>query len=296
MFVIRLKKIFLGLGILLTLASLYMLFTKGLTLGVDFKGGSLVEVEYASGRPEKALLEDVLAKSVGEVSARETGENGYIIRTKELSPEERKNLLASLEGKDGAIKRFDTVGPVLGAELQKKSLTSIVLVILAIVLFISFAFRKVSKPVSSLKYGLVAIVALIHDVVVPIGVFAFLGIEVDALFVTALLVVLGFSIHDTIVVFDRIRENLKVNDGEKVKKTFAVMVGESLSQTFARSINTSLTTLISLAVLFLYGPEATKNFALALLIGITAGTYSSIFLASPLLVMIEGRQKKVDSK
>lgn len=291
MFVIRLKKIFLGLGILLTLASLYMLFTKGLTLGVDFKGGSLVEVEYASGRPEKALLEEVLGRSVGEVSARETGENGYIIRTKELSPEERKDLLTSLEGKDSTIKRFDTVGPVLGAELQKKSLTSIVLVILAIVLFISFAFRKVSKPVSSWKYGLVAIVALIHDVVVPIGVFAFLGIEVDALFVTALLVVLGFSIHDTIVVFDRIRENLKVNDGEKVKKTFAVMVGESLSQTFARSINTSLTTLISLAVLFVYGPEATKNFALALLIGITAGTYSSIFLASPLLVMIEGWQK-----
>ncbi len=292
MFVIRLKKFFLALGLLLTVASVYMLFAKGLSLGVDFKGGSLVEVEYASGRPEKALLERALKTTVGDVSARETGTNGYIIRTKELSDVERQELLSSLSGKDSTIKRFDTVGPVLGAELQKKSLTSIILVILAIVLFISFAFRKVSKPVSSWKYGIVAIVALVHDVLVPVGVFAFLGIEVDALFVTALLVVLGFSIHDTIVVFDRIRENLKINDGEKVKKTFANMVGESLSQTFARSVNTSLTTIISLTVLFVYGPEATKNFSLALLIGITAGTYSSIFLASPLLVMIEGWQKK----
>ena len=179
----------------------------------------------------------------------------------------------------------------MGAELQKKSMYAIILVLLAIVAFITFAFRHVSKPVSSWKYGIVAVIALFHDVLIPVGFFAFLGhfygVEVDSLFVTAILVVLGFSVHDTIVVFDRTRENLRINESEKQKKEFDQIVGESVSQTFIRSINTSLTVIISLLVLFYTGPVATKDFSLALLVGIIAGTYSSIFIGSPLLVTLQ---------
>jgi preprotein translocase subunit SecF len=164
------------------------------------------------------------------------------------------------------------------------------------VLFITFAFRKVSKPVSSWIYGLVTILALLHDVVFPTGVFAalgyFYGFEVDTLFVTALLVILGFSVHDTIVVFDRIRENLHKNEEYKEGKNFETVVGESINQTFVRSINTSLTTLLAVFVLYIFGPETIKNFSLALLLGIFIGTYSSIFVGSTLLVTIENWKNK----
>jgi len=193
-------------------------------------------------------------------------------------------------------KRFNSIGPVLGKEAIEKSWMSISLVLLAIILFITFAFRKVSRPVSSWKYGLIAIVALGHDVLIPTGVFAVLGhyagFEIDTLFVTALLVVLGFSIHDTIVVFDRVRENLRRNTEYHEKKQFDTIVGESINQTFVRSINTSLTTLIAIAVLYTFGPDATKHFSLTLLIGIIAGTYSSIFIGSPLLVTWQKWQDK----
>ena len=163
-----------------------------------------------------------------------------------------------------------------------------ILVMIMIVLYIAFAFRKVSKPISSFYYGLMAVVALIHDVTLPAGVFAFLGhyygVEVDTLFVTALLTVLGFSVHDTIVVFDRIRENLK--DGGN-KNDFEKVVGSSVNQTIGRSINTSLTVILVLLAMFFLGGESTKYFSLALLIGVAIGTYSSIFLASPLLVTIQ---------
>ena len=177
-----------------------------------------------------------------------------------------------------------------------KAFLSIGLVILAIVLFITFAFRKVSEPVSSWKYGVITIVALLHDVIIPTGIFAalghFLGYEIDTLFVTALLVILGFSVHDTIVVFDRVRENLRRSRESRVETPFQEIVGKSIRQTFNRSINTSLTTLLALAALYFLGSDATRHFSLALLIGITAGTFSSIFLASPLLVTVERWQKK----
>jgi preprotein translocase subunit SecF len=171
------------------------------------------------------------------------------------------------------------------------------LIILAIVLFIAYAFRKVSEPISSWKYGIVAIIALLHDVIIPTGVFAvlghFKGFEIDTLFITALLVVLGFSVHDTIVVFDRVRENLR---HASAKKPFDQIVGESISQTFTRSINTSLTTLLALVVLYFVGGPSTQHFSLALIIGIIAGTYSSVFIGSPLLVTIWKWQDKKGKK
>ncbi|MEN9621698.1 MAG: hypothetical protein RLZZ67_132 [Candidatus Parcubacteria bacterium] len=305
MFIVTYRKFFYTISGIILVAAIAALSLWGLKPGIDFKGGSIIEIEYASStRPTTESFKPALdALNLGEYSVRETGTAGFIIRTAELSPEAHNTVLAAISN-NGTItiseKRFDSVGPILGKEALEKSWMSIALVLIAIVIFITFAFRGVSKPVASWKYGLIAIVALIHDVVVPAGVFAvlghFAGVEVDTLFVTALLVILGFSIHDTIVVFDRVRENLKHNFDGKLKKSFDVIVGESINQTFVRSINTSLTTLIAIFVLYLVGAEATKTFALALLVGILMGTYSSIFLGSPLLVSVFKWQEKKAGK
>lgn len=295
MFVVTYRKFFYGLSALLMIGSIVALSVWGLKFGIDFKGGAILEVAYTDVRPETAQVKEALAPlSLGEYSVRTTGEKGFIIRTKTITPAEKTAIVEALSKGGVAVteSRFDSIGPLLGAEAAKKAMTSIALVILCIVLYITFAFRAVSEPVSSWKYGLVAIFSLIHDVLVPAGVFAvlghFQGIEVDTLFVTALLVILGFSIHDTIVVFDRVRENLRLNRRED----FATTVGTSINQTFARSINTSLTVLIALLVLYFVGGESTRHFTLALLVGIVAGTYSSIFLGSPLFVTLEQWQNK----
>ena len=229
---------------------------------------------------------------------RPSGE-GFIIISKEITQSEKDFILENLtfENKYSPIeKTFSSVGPVLGKEAIQKSWLSILMVLLAIVVFIAFAFRKVSKPISSWVYGVVTVSALAHDVLIPTGVFAFLGfwsgVEVGTLFVTALLVILGFSVHDTIVVFDRVRENLRINENQKNKKEFEVIVGESINQTIVRSLNTSITTLFAIFILYLIGPESIKNFALVMLIGIVAGTYSSIFFASPLIVTINHWKEK----
>jgi preprotein translocase subunit SecF len=300
MFIVKYRKIFYALSLLLVIAGISALAVWGLKPGIDFKGGSLIEVAYVGARPDAETLRiSIDALNIGASSIRPTGDTGYLVRTEELNPDTHQAVLAALSQK-GAYKfeekRFNSIGPVLGKEAIQKSYMSIAFVLLAIVLFITFVFRGVSRPVSSWKYGLIAIVALAHDVIIPAGAFAIMGhfggIEVDTLFVTALLVILGFSIHDTIVVFDRIRENLHRNTELHEKKHFSTIVGESINQTFVRSINTSLTTLIAVVVLYVFGPEATRHFALALMIGITAGTYSSVFIGSPLLVTVEAFQAR----
>jgi len=297
MWVVKYRKIFYAFSGLLTLASLVSFFVWGLKPGIDFTGGTLIEVSYAGGeRPDQTAVTTALAAIDPTVSVRpsttNTGEQEYIVRMKVVDQTEKATVMSALSLDSTAtttIKTFDSVGPVLGAEALRKSIVSIILVILGIVLYITFAFRKISEPVASWKYGLVAVIALIHDVVIPAGVFSilghFAGYEVDTLFVTALLVILGFSVHDTIVVFDRVRENLNHASGNK---PFSEIVGESVSQTFTRSINTSLTTLIALVVLYFVGGPTTEHFSLALIIGIAVGTYSSIFIGSTLLVTIAG--------
>ncbi len=301
MLVVTYRKFFYTLSAILVAVSIVATIVWGFNLGIDFKGGSIIEIEYPQGRPSQSDLATALSPLHLDASIRPTGDKAYLIRMKDITQPEKALLMSALSnsGNFGTSteKRFDSVGPVLGSEALRKALFSIILVILAIVLFISYAFRKVSEPVSSWKYGIVAVIALIHDVIIPTGVFValghFAGYEIDTLFITALLVVLGFSVHDTIVVFDRVRENLK---DASAKKPFEQIVGESISQTFVRSINTSLTTILALVVLYFVGGESTQHFSLALIIGIIAGTYSSIFIGSPLLVTLEKWQGKKKGK
>jgi len=317
MFVVRYKIVFYTLSAILVVGSIVSLAVWGLNPSIDFKGGSLLEVLYAHNRPNQSTV--VLAVAPLNLSATviPSESNGYNIRTATLTDAQKNSLISVLSALEPAststmpitigsttamatissagmqVTGFNTIGPTLGAEAAWKSIVAVVLVILAIVLFIAWAFRKVSEPVSSWKYGIVAIIDLVHNIIIPLGVFAilghFYGYEVDTLFVTSLLVVLGFSVHDTIVVFDRIRENLRVMPSSK---TFAEIIGTSINQTFVRSINTSLVVLFALAVLYFVGGAPTQHFSLALIIGIAAGTYSSICLGSPLLVTLEKWQKK----
>ncbi|OGC88953.1 protein-export membrane protein SecF [Candidatus Adlerbacteria bacterium RIFOXYC1_FULL_48_26] len=290
-------KYFFILPALLSVLAILAIAMWGLRPGIDLAGGSMLQVTYqptaqvdASVRPPVEQVRAVVEQlNFGEVRIQPVGENGYIFNQRDLSNEEKNQLVAVLTGFGPVHEdQYSSVGPVLGAELLRKGLISLGLVIICIILFIAFAFRHVSKPVASWKYGVVAIVTLLHDILVPAGLFAFLGFyedaRIDSLFIVALLTILGISINDTIVVFDRIRENLRLNMQHSKTEAFDVVVGKSIKQTLARSINTSLTVIIMLAALYFVGPVATKDFALTLIVGMVAGTYSSIFLASPLLV------------
>lgn len=301
MWVVNNRKIFYAFSAVLVILAVLSLVLWDLKKGIDFTGGTLVEVQYQEGaRPAQDVISASLASIDSAVSVRPSGNNEYIVRMKPVDQSEKERVLGALGMGVGAsassspiLKSFDSIGPILGAEALAKAKYSVIFVMLGIVLFITFAFRKVSEPVASWKYGLTAIVALAHDVIIPVGVFSvlghFAGYEVDTLFVTAVLVVLGFSVHDTIVVFDRVRENLRLN---AANKPFETVVGESISQTFTRSINTSLTTLIALVVLYMFGGSTTEHFSLTLIIGIAVGTYSSVFIGSPLLVTLEKWQRR----
>lgn len=297
MFIVKNRIAFYILSVVLISASLFSYFAYGLNYGIDFTGGSSIEIQPIASSTTVSTVDakKVLDENFPDTTVRPYGEKGFIIRTKEVIDAKDVTLNNKLTSvlPTHQIARVDTIGPTLGAELKQKSVTSIILVLLAIVLFITFAFRQVSGTVASWKYGIASIIALFHDVVIPVGFFAIMnhfvgGYEVDALFVTALLVVLGFSIHDTIVVFDRVRENLRVSKD----KNFENIVGASVSETFIRSINTSLTTILALIAVYIWGPDTTRHFALVLIIGIAAGTYSSIFIGSNLLVTMANRGKK----
>lgn len=300
MFIIKYRNAFFAITGIITAIALISLVVFGLHRSIEFTGGTLVQVTYPEERPAPGLVEEALKAAGFEgYSLREANERDYILRAANLTEIQRSSLTELLSGGDeyrGEVTQLTEVGPTIGTELRNKAVIALVLVLLCILLFIAFAFRKVSKPVSSWIYGLIALVTLIHDVIVPVGFFAFLGYltgaSVDTLFVTAILTILGFSIHDTIVVFDRVRENLHVNQERSRKEDFAETAGRSLGQTFVRSVNTSLTVLFTLLVLYFIGPASTRDFALTLLVGITAGTYSSIFLATPLLVAVEKWRRK----
>ncbi len=297
MFVIKYRKIFFGLSTLLIVASIGAVAMFGLNYGIEFTGGAIIEVSYEEKVPALEDVESAVVEAGFSARVQET-DRGFIIRGQDHIGEERDLLLSALSfGEFSAVEeRFNSIGPSIGDELKSKALIAIAVVALAIILFIAYVFRRVSKPVSSWRYGFTATLALIHDITIPVGLFAvlgfYIGAEIDVLFVTALLAILGFSVNDTIVVFDRIRENLRVNEEDNLKEPFDEVVGRSLKQTYVRSINTSLTTLFVLGALYFLGGSVTQLFALVLAVGVIAGTYSSIFLASPIIVELEKWQKR----
>lgn len=270
----------------MVVASIMLVSHFGIKKGIDFTGGTVIEISYATSSVQKI---DVHALEKEGVKVFSTGATTY----KFISPKSFEETDAILKGSldtakhPFAVTQVNTVGPTMGKEMTKKAIIAIVVVVLAILSFIAFAFREVSLPVASWKYGVVAMITIVHDIIIPTGVYAYLsahyGAEIDTLFVVALLTVMAVTISDKIVVFDRIRENLK-EQGTK-KKSFDEIVGESLSQTFTRSVNTSATTVLSLIALYFFGPTSTQFFSLTLMVGIIVGTYSSIFVASPILTI-----------
>ena len=277
---------FLISGILIV-PGLIALMTWGLQFGIDFRGGTLMEIQ-PSGGVTRAQIEQVFANQAITTSAiQDGGQGSFIIRFEPVDQAKITELRGALKQTVGDYTedRFETVGPTISRDLTQKAILAIILAVIAIILYIAAAFSGLPRPASSWKFGFSAVLALIHDLIFTIGAFSILGhffsYEVDALFITALLTVMGFSVHDTIVVFDRIRENLK----RSPSRSFADTANLSLGQTLARSLATSLTVIFVLLALFLLGGETTKPFVAALLLGVTIGTYSSIFNATPLVAL-----------
>ncbi|OGZ85417.1 MAG: protein-export membrane protein SecF [Candidatus Staskawiczbacteria bacterium RIFOXYD1_FULL_39_28] len=270
----------------LVIASIASLFAYGLKFGIEFAGGSNMEVLFLEQRPSNEAIKTELKDfNLGEITVQPTGEKGAILKFQGVDEATHKKILAKVNetfkaSEDG----FQYIGPSVGQELRNKTAVSIVMALLAITIYIAFAFRKVSRPVSSWKYGVASLIALFHDILIPLGIFAVLGhfynVEITIPIVAALLTILGFSVHDTIVIFDRIRENI-LRQG---MAQFEDSVNKSLNQTVGRSISTVLTVEFVMVALYFFGGETLKSFSLALIIGITSGAYSSIFIASPLLV------------
>lgn len=266
----------------------------GLKFSVDFTGGAISEIAFNSRPDNRAIEGSLKGADLGNITITPSGDKEVFIRTKTLDEETHQKMLAAIAAKfpDAKEMSFNSVGPAIGNELKQNSVWAILAGIIGIGIYVSWAFRKVSRPVSSWKYGAVTIGTLFHDVIVPVGVFAALGhyrgVQVDTSFIAAILTIAGYSVHDTIVVFDRTRENLIKHN----IKEFEDVVNKSVNQTLIRSITTSLTVMIVLLALYFFGGDTLKYFALALLIGISIGTYSSIFIASPLLVEWQKRMER----
>lgn len=282
-------------GILITLSVLGLVFWR-LNFGIDFRGGSLLELKFEKELSLENIQDALKTLNLGNITLQKTS-GDIILRFREVDEETHQKILTELKKTANVEeKSFETVGSAIGRELKTKAFYATVFAVIGILLYISFAFRKVSHPVSSWKYAMAAILALFHDVIITLGVFSFLGksqgVEIDLSFIAAILTVLGYSVNDTIVVFDRIRENLF----QKIGKSFEEAVNLSLNQTLARSVFTSCTVIIALLAIYFFGGLSTRYFALALLVGITVGTYSSIFIASPLLVSWSRRKVEQEKK
>ena len=287
------RKYWFTLSGILVIGSMLVIGFIGLKFGIDFTGGSLLEVETTEMVQSEEVRSEMEELGFTSLSIQSSGENVLIIRTADLTEDEHQELLGALGGVVGELDelRFDSIGPVIGDELRRTATIGVIVTLLLIGLYVAWAFRKVTEPIASWKYGALTIAAAFHDVIITVGAFAllghFYGWEIGTSFVAATLTILGYSINDTVVVFDRTRENLL----RRAADTFEETVELSIKQTFMRSLNTSVTTLLALSAIFLFGGDSTRPFALALIIGIGIGTYSSLFLASPLLVQWELRKR-----
>lgn len=293
------KYFYLLISLIVIIPGIISLILFGLNLSIEFTGGSRLTLTFEKNVTDEQIngIKDIFEEKKIKVSTVEKSKKDVFIRTSPISEKEDVFLVEDLKARVGEFKQsqYETVGPTMGSEITLNAVKALGVSSLLIVLYITWSFRKVPKPTSSLRFGIAAIIALIHDVLLLIGVFSllghFFGVEIDSLFVTAVLTVIGFSVHDTIVVFDRIRENLKRVGGQNFEQT----VNNSILQTIDRSFNTSFTVVLVLVAMLLFGGETIRWFVVALLIGIISGTYSSIFNAAPILVIwqdLVDRRKK----
>ena len=284
--IIKHRKIYFALSTLLLIGSVLSLIFLGLHLGIDFTGGSLMEIEFLGERPSnQEIQEKLVGLNLGQINLQPTEDKGLILRLKDIDENTHQEILKQIGSTSITEKRFESIGPLIGQELKQKAIWAIGLALIAIVLYIAWSFRKISRPVASWQYGLVAIIALIHDILITLGVFSVLShfreIEIGLPFVAAFLTILGYSVNNSIVIFDRARENLlKTNWTD-----FSQVINQSINQSMTRCLNTALTTLFVLLAIFFLGGQTIKYFSLALIVGIIIGTYSSIFITSPLVVV-----------
>jgi len=292
--IIKNSRLWFTFSSVLAAVGFVLLVYPGLQLGIDFTGGTLIELSFVEGA-EKAHVEDTLQSfaeemevDLGQPYIQQTTDGGFIIRIKDITNDEHVALQASFTEQIGAFteQRFTTIGPTVGKTLKVRSMWALIVAAAVMVLYIAFAFRNIPRKLNPWKFGIIAVIALIHDLVITIGIFVLLGMftnfEVNTLFVIALLIILGYSVNDTIVIFDRVRENIF---NQERQDDFDTVVERGLQQSIARSVNTSLSTLIPLTALYFLGAESIRWFVLTLIVGLAIGTYSSLFLATPLLVV-----------
>lgn len=318
---IKFRKFFYILSSVLVIVSIISLVVFGLPLGIDFKGGSFLELKFISdeaGNVNVLSREEILSAlselSLGTIQVQETDGKAVILKFRDIDEETHQLILEKLrnakniknvevEGEEVIElskielinfeeEKFESIGPVIGRETMRKSFIAMGLVFVMIVVYVAWAFRKISYPIGSIRYGIIALVALFHDILITLGVFAlyasYTNSEIGVPFIAALLTILGYSVNDTIVVFDRVRENLfKLGD----RISFEKLVSKSVRESLVRSINTSATTLSVLFAVFFFGGPTIHNFVFALIVGISIGTYSSLALASPLLVTWASRSE-----
>jgi preprotein translocase subunit SecF len=293
------RHIYFTISALAVGAAVAVVILYGFREGIDFRGGTLWQLAARESAPSAAALEAAFREklSVQDVRINRDGAGSFLVRFPEVTETQHQEYLQTLTAAFPSLEElsFSSIGPSVGEELRRKAMYAILFVLIGISLYIAYAFRKASYPVSSWKYGWVTLLTLFHDVAIPAGLLAYLGktqgVEIDGNFVVALLVVMGFSVHDTIVAFDRIRENVVLRGH---KESFEHIVNDSVNQTLARSVNTSLTLILVLLALYFAGPETLHYFILTLLVGVTTGVYSSIFIASPLLLVFKGKGKGGD--
>lgn len=283
MFIITYRKFFYIFSALLTLGALFAFIAFGIKPSIEFTGGSLLEIAYEKDAPSVSAIQDALKSvSLKDLTIQPTEDKKFLLRFEPVDEKTHQEILSLL--KDGKEARFESIGPVIGEELRRKSLFALIFSIIAVFIYILFAFRKVGGRLRPWKMSAATILALIHDVAITVGGFVlfshYVGLEAGEAFVAATLTVWGYSVHDTIVVFDRLRENIQ----KEPKKALGELAGASISQTIGRSINTSLAVFILVLFLYVLGPSSLAGFTMPLLIGVVIGTYSSICIATPLLL------------
>lgn len=284
----RYRKTYFVLTLLLILGSIASLFVFKLRFGIDFTGGTIIELEYQNNRPSNQKISEMLSPlNLGEFNIQPIEDKGIVLRMKEIDSDTHQKILEKLkEGNQVEEQNFELIGPVIGKELKDKTITFIILSIIAIGIYIAIAFHNLSWPIPSWQYGIASLLILVHDVLIPLGVFTILGkyygVQITIPVVAALLTVIGYAINNVVVVYDRLRENILRFRFKN--ESFEDTADNAINQTLSRQINTSLVTLLPLIFIFFLGGETLKYFALALILGIVAGLYSSIFLAIPLIV------------